>query len=66
MGVGGRQCPGDLNCDLLVFSEERSLVGGTDLWKHPEDLVWWGLLGGLHQGSGAAALPRFFHQLPDV
>ena len=56
----------DLNCDLLVFSEKGSLVGGTNVWKHPEDLVRLGLLGRLHHGPRATALPGFFHQLPHV
>lgn len=56
----------DLNCDLLVFSEKGSLVGGTNIWKHPEDLVRLRLLGGLHHGPSTTALPSFFHQLPDV
>lgn len=56
----------DLNCDLLVFSEKGSLVGGTNIWKHPEDLVRLGLLGSLHHGPGATALRGFFHQLPDI
>lgn len=56
----------DLNCDLLVFSEKGSLVGGTNIWKHPEDLVWLGLLGSLHHGPSTTILHRFFHQLPDI
>ena len=41
-------------------------MGGTDVWKHPEDLVRLGLLGGRHHGAGTAALPGFLHQLLDV
>lgn len=55
-----------LNCDLLVFSEKWSLVRGTNIWKHPEDLVWLGLLGSLHHGPSTTALPSVFYQLPDV
>lgn len=63
-GWGARER--DLNCDLLVFSEKGSLVGGTNIWKHPEDLVWLRLLGSLHHGPSTTVLPSFFHQLPDV
>lgn len=65
-GRGGGAQERDLNCDLLVFSEKGSLVRGTNIWKHPEDLVWLGLFGSLHHGPGTTALPSFFYQLPDV
>lgn len=63
-GWGARER--DLNCDMLVFSEKGSLVGGADIWKHPEDLVWLGLLGSLHHGPSTTALHSFFHHLPDI
>lgn len=66
MWVGWGAQENGLNCDLLVFSEKGSLVRGTNIWEHPEDLVWLGLLRRLHHGPSTTALPSFFHQLPNV